>query len=132
MKAYLGTTTRELSAISQRVRSNLGITSTAGVVVVEIVGSGPAEKAGLQVADVVVAIDGEPVTSVADLDAKVHGHNAGGRVSIAIEGRAPDRCWRPPGHPLVYVSRSAWRIGVGDTVANRVFDSNLAIGSDSG
>jgi len=84
-KAYLGATTRELSSISQRVRANLGITSTSGVVVVDIAGSGPAEKAGLQVADVVVAIDGEPVTSVADLDARVHAHEAGDRVSIEVE-----------------------------------------------
>jgi serine protease Do len=40
---------------------------TSGVEVVEVAAASPAERAGLRVEDLVVALDGEPVTGVADL-----------------------------------------------------------------
>ena len=53
--AKLETVTRELSR-------QLGLDRPAGAVVVELVDGGPAERAGIRVADVVTAVDGLPVT----------------------------------------------------------------------
>ena len=42
----------------------------------------PAAKIGLQAGDVVTAVDGKAITSVADLSAALKGHKAGDKVSV--------------------------------------------------
>lgn len=84
-KPSLGATTYELSAISPRVLRNRGITATTGVVITEITASGAADKAGLQVGDVITGVDGKAVASVTDLDTAIHAHKVGDTVTLAID-----------------------------------------------
>src|SRR5579862_8363167 len=55
-----------------------------GVGVVSVVPGGPAERAGLRVGDVVVAIDGSPVTSVDALMRRLSRIGPGTSVTVSI------------------------------------------------
>jgi S1-C subfamily serine protease len=57
---------------------------TNGVVINRLVEGGPAARAGLAVDDVVVAFDGIPVTSLAELGALVRGTPAGSAVTLSV------------------------------------------------
>ena len=48
--------------ITQDMVDNLGLKSTQGALVADVVKSGPADKAGIKPGDVVVALNGKPVT----------------------------------------------------------------------
>ena len=48
-------------------------------------GDGPADKAGLQVGDVVTAIDGQPVTTAEELIVAVRTHRPGDQVTLTYE-----------------------------------------------
>ncbi len=55
---------------------------------VQVVGPGtPAEKAGVKVGDVILAIDDQPLLDVTDLRAKLLTTNFGQEIKLAIEGR---------------------------------------------
>lgn len=53
-----------------------------GASIVELVSGGAAEKAGLEVGDIVVSLDGVPITNKTDLTAQVRTHPAGASVEI--------------------------------------------------
>ncbi|MDP2856781.1 MAG: trypsin-like peptidase domain-containing protein [Bacillota bacterium] len=56
-----------------------------GAYIAELVPGGPAEKAGLKVADVIVAIGQANVVTVNDLKAALRKHKVGERVEVAVE-----------------------------------------------
>ena len=69
------------------VRPYIGLTATdvaGGVQITEVHAGGPAEAAGLQVDDLVESIDGQPVTSFADLLATVDRHSPGDTVTLSV------------------------------------------------
>jgi S1-C subfamily serine protease len=69
------------------VRPYIGLTGTdtdGGVQVTEVHAGGPAEAAGLQVDDLIESIDGQPVTSFADLLATVDRHSPGDTVTLSV------------------------------------------------
>jgi S1-C subfamily serine protease len=53
-----------------------------GAEVLEVVSGSSAEQAGLQVGDVITAVDGSSVTSTSDLTQRVRGHESGDQVTI--------------------------------------------------
>jgi putative serine protease PepD len=55
---------------------------TSGAQLAEVRSGGPAEGAGLQVGDVVTAVDGDAVSSAADLQSAIDAHRPGDRVII--------------------------------------------------
>ena len=55
-----------------------------GVLVVEVTPGGPAATAGIQPGDVIVEIDGEPITSTADLAAQLREHEPGETVEVTV------------------------------------------------
>ena len=55
-----------------------------GALLAEIVPGGPAEEAGLDSGDVVVAVDGKPVAGAQDLVNAVAGHEPGDRVTLEL------------------------------------------------
>jgi S1-C subfamily serine protease len=58
--------------------------SRAGALVEEVFPGTPAEEVGLRPGDLVVSIDGEPVTGIADLAAEVRSHRPGETVTLEV------------------------------------------------
>ncbi|MFO0748255.1 MAG: PDZ domain-containing protein [Myxococcota bacterium] len=69
-------------AISPALRQALGAPSDRGVLVDDVVGDSPAEKAGLRPGDVVTMVDGKPVTSREDILDALAGKKAGDVVEV--------------------------------------------------
>jgi serine protease Do len=71
-----------------RIAARLG--RTAGVEVVEVVDGSPAAEAGLRPEDLIVDVDGTPVTGVNDLQRLMTGEMIGSSVTVAVvrEGKA--------------------------------------------
>jgi S1-C subfamily serine protease len=70
--------------INPRLASELGLTQERGLVVVSIEPDGPAERDGLLLGDVVVAIAGLPVASVEELQDRLSGDLVGTSVPIRL------------------------------------------------
>jgi len=65
--------------------------SGSGVTVVEVTAGTPAAAAGIQVDDVIIAIDGTPVTDPEALRAAIAAHKPGDRVSVTLASGATRR-----------------------------------------
>jgi putative serine protease PepD len=68
-------------------RAILGVTlqndpSSSGALIGQAVPGGPAAKAGMRVGDVITAVDGQDVSSAADLVAALQGHQPGDGVTV--------------------------------------------------
>lgn len=59
-------------------------TDPAGVTVEEVIPDSPASKAGLETDDVITKVDGDAVTSPAQLLARITAHDAGDQVTLTI------------------------------------------------
>ena len=55
-----------------------------GALIVSLVEGGPAETAGVQVGDVIVVFDGEPVTGAEQLGDLIRSHDPGDRVEVGV------------------------------------------------
>ncbi len=65
-RATIGVAAATIS-IARRIQLRLGLEQTTGAGLVDIDQKGPAAQAGLLTGDIVIALDGKPVTGVADL-----------------------------------------------------------------
>jgi len=74
--AYLG--------VSSQDAATLGVQPEDGAVIARIESGTPAEQAGLQEGDVVVAIDGEVVTGSGDLTGGIRGYQPGDTVTLDV------------------------------------------------
>lgn len=100
VRGWLGIRAME---IPPKLRVHFGAPENAGVMVSELVEGGPAEAGGLDLGDVIHAVDGEPVPSAAALYELIARSGVGNEVELSIgrEGnplvltpiveRAPDR-----------------------------------------
>jgi len=61
-----------------------GVSLDKGVLVVEVISRGPAALAGVQASDVIVAVAGQTINSVADLNAAVQAHRVGERIEVKV------------------------------------------------
>lgn len=85
-RAYLGVSLIDLTA---ELREHYGASKEAGVLVGSIEDGSPAEKAGLRVGDIVVAIDGKDVDSAGDVRRGLHEKKDGETVRVEVlRGRA--------------------------------------------
>ncbi|MEM8962810.1 MAG: PDZ domain-containing protein [Acidobacteriota bacterium] len=76
---YLGV---ELTSLSPELRSHFGVGENQGVMLARVVEDSPAERAGLQVGDIVTAINGAPVERGRDLTRAVRELSAGDQVDL--------------------------------------------------
>jgi S1-C subfamily serine protease len=94
--AYLGVTTEPLYP---QLADRLGVDSDAGAIVAKVSPGGPADKAGIQASDqtihfqgqevktggdVIVAVDGKPITTSADLSQLIAQHSPGDDVTVQV------------------------------------------------
>jgi serine protease DegQ len=77
--AYLGVAS---TAITPEIQQQLGLTTSKGVALQEVDANSPAAKAGLKSGDVIVDIDGQPITSPEDLLAVLRKHQPGDKITV--------------------------------------------------
>jgi serine protease Do len=81
----LGVTTVGVETIEDEVREQFGITADEGAFVYDVLAGSGAEAAGLRPGDVIVAVDGEGVTSNERLGELIAEHEAGDQIEVTIE-----------------------------------------------
>lgn len=79
--AFLGV---ELSDLTPELRTHFGVPQDAGVMVGKLVDESPAFRAGLEVGDIVTAVDGEPVAFSSALARAIRGHEDGETVVLEV------------------------------------------------
>jgi S1-C subfamily serine protease len=72
--------------LPQRLRVSAGLVQEAGVRVVEVQSSSPAEAAGLRPGDIILAIDDSAVTGIDDIAKVLDGTKIGRKVSLHLLG----------------------------------------------
>jgi S1-C subfamily serine protease len=77
---YLGV---DITTLTPALRQQYGFTPTSGVVILTVIASSPAAKAGLVQGDVIVDIDGNAVSSAASLQSTIQKDKAGQKVQIS-------------------------------------------------
>ena len=78
---YLGVST---VPITPDLQQQLGLQQSSGALIQEVGSGSPAEKAGIQAGDVIVAVDGKPIHFPEDLIAAIRGHNPGDTVQLTL------------------------------------------------
>jgi len=77
---YLGV---DITTLTPALRQQYGFTPTSGVVILDVLSGSPADKAGLQQGDIIVAIDGTTVTSGTQLQSAIQKDKPGQSISVS-------------------------------------------------
>ena len=83
--AFLGVRSASVQDLTTDVLDQLGVTASRGAVITEVTPDSPAADAGLEQGDVVIEIEGVPITSSDDLQNTIAAHDAGDEVTIEYE-----------------------------------------------
>jgi S1-C subfamily serine protease len=70
--------------LPDNLKTSLGLDSAEGLIVVSVEQDGPADKAGVLVGDVIVALDGKPVSSTDDVQAILDPERVGKPIGVAV------------------------------------------------
>jgi serine protease Do len=84
-RPLLGVSTRDVGSIDDATLAQLGVESDDGAFVVQVTPGTGADEAGIEAGDVIVALDGEAVTSSDELGEAVSGHEVGDVVDVTVE-----------------------------------------------
>jgi serine protease Do len=76
--------------LTPQVADQFGIEAESGVLVLSVTEDSPADGAGLEEGDLIVATDGEPVRIVEDLLSRLREHEPGDRIALELV-RADER-----------------------------------------
>jgi len=81
-----------IQSVSRDIADSLGLPKAEGAVVGQVEADSPAAKAGIQIGDVILKIDGRPVDGSADLSRSIRAIKPGQKVVLNVwrEGRATD------------------------------------------
>ena len=79
--AYIGLSMQTVNA--QNARSN-GLSVNQGAYVAEVVSGSPADEAGIEKGDIIVAMDGEEITSADGMVLAVRSHGIGDTVTVTV------------------------------------------------
>jgi serine protease Do len=74
----------EVQPITRDLAAALALSNDTGVIVSNVLAGGPAEQAGLKVADLIQTIDGNPIDSVPTFTMSIYLRRAGDRVRVGI------------------------------------------------
>ncbi|EGF91293.1 serine protease MucD [Asticcacaulis biprosthecium C19] len=80
-RGYIGVS---ILPVSKEIAESLNITDTTGAFVAELPRGGPAEKAGLQIGDIIKSINGTAVKSPTDLTRRIADIKAGEKVVVEV------------------------------------------------
>jgi S1-C subfamily serine protease len=83
--AFLGVSTKDVGEVTPEVLTQYGVKTSDGAFVVDIQPGSAAGSSGLQLGDVITAIDGRPMTGSQDVIDAVRGHQAGDEVTVTFE-----------------------------------------------
>jgi serine protease Do len=83
-KVRRGVIGMEAQTVTPTMAAGLHLAQTWGVIVSDLLPDGPAEKAGLQIGDVIVTIDGKVVDNVRQYGIDLYRHAIGSRVALEI------------------------------------------------
>jgi serine protease Do len=86
-RSWLGIAMEDLGRLSSGIRREYGITDNKGVVVVEVVPGGPADRAGLRQMDILLAFGNKPVASMAQVRKMVQEAGVGRTIALKIKRR---------------------------------------------
>ena len=81
----LGVTTVSLDTVEEAVKNRLGIEAEDGAFIYDVIPGSGAEEAGLQQGDVIVAVDGDSITSNDELGAAIAEHEPGDEIELTID-----------------------------------------------
>ena len=70
--------------ITPDIQQQLGLQQSTGALIQDVAGGSPAQKAGIQAGDVIVAVDGRTVHTPEDLIAAIRGHKPGDTVQVTL------------------------------------------------
>jgi S1-C subfamily serine protease len=82
-RGYLGIGVQPVT-LSEATRSSLGITSDRGLLIATLASDSPAEKSGLLLGDILLAVDGSPVRGARSLLTALDPENVGKSVAIEL------------------------------------------------
>jgi len=80
-RGYIGVS---IIAISDEAAKALGLTSLEGAYVSEITPDGPSDKAGVELGDIIVSVNGKPVKSPTELTRKIADIKAGEKLTLGV------------------------------------------------
>jgi serine protease Do len=80
--AFMGAS---IGDVTPQIRSRFAIKTDHGGLIADVVPGGPADKAGIEQADVITRFDGKDVNTASDLISLIHRHQPGDSVSITYE-----------------------------------------------
>jgi putative serine protease PepD len=83
--AFLGVSTKSVADLSSDELDQFGISASRGAVVTEVAPDSPAADAGLEVGDVIVALDGQSITTGSQLVDSIRSHEPGDKVTVEYE-----------------------------------------------
>ena len=110
--------------VTAEIAHSLGMKRPAGVLIDEVYASGPADRAGIRVGDVVLLVKERPVDDPDSLDYRIATAPVGGAVAVKLSRRGEERTVSlrveaPPEEPLRETTRLGGRHPLtGATVAN--------------
>jgi len=82
--AFLGVEAVSMDEMTPRLRKRLGISGQEGLVVMEVVGDSPADKAGLRHGDVITAVNGKEVENANQLREVINKAGVGKEVRLEV------------------------------------------------
>lgn len=83
--AFLGVSTSDVSELPAATREELGVEAEDGAFVVDVVPGAPADDAGLEIGDVITAIDGEPTGTSLEATEAIRAHAPDDEITLTIE-----------------------------------------------
>jgi membrane-associated protease RseP (regulator of RpoE activity) len=81
-RGYLGV---ELTELTPELRTHFGAPANAGVMIARVVPGSPAEKAGLQVGDILTTLDGKTIESSWDVRSMIRTLDAGTALTLDVQ-----------------------------------------------
>ena len=82
-RGYLGLGMQPIR-LPETLKNTLNLTSVAGVIAINVESEGPADKSGLLIGDVIIAIDGTAVSDTSDIQAMLGSNSVGKTLNVQI------------------------------------------------